>query len=210
MSDYKTIAEEGIIPAGAGRSRGHPRLCGWAGDHPRGCGEKWVIQASRLFRKGSSPRVRGEGRGRRARALRKGIIPAGAGRSWRSENQKGEGGDHPRGCGEKLHKGEGVSALKGSSPRVRGEAVDAEQDPAGRGIIPAGAGRSSSFRWSKCLAGDHPRGCGEKAVSPESEESPEGSSPRVRGEEQVADHPNAHAGIIPAGAGRSGASERGS
>ena len=91
----------------------------------------------------------------------------------------------------------------GSSPRVRGEEVALKGDFGAVGIIPAGAGR----RAGACLVnedrGDHPRGCGEKPMDGETENGHEGSSPRVRGEDDAVVDGADVDGIIPAGAGRS-------
>ena len=70
----------GIIPAGAGKSEARKSAPACPRDHPRGCGEKPASRPPPPACSGSSPRVRGKGRGRRARALRDGIIPAGAGK----------------------------------------------------------------------------------------------------------------------------------
>ena len=49
---------------------------------------------------------------------------------------------------------------------------------------------------------DHPRGCGEKAVSSWAALRARGSSPRVRGKEEAIGLIAPVAGIIPAGAGK--------
>ena len=138
--------------------------------------------------------------------MRRGIIPAGAGRRWRISLRRWRFRDHPRGCGEKSPSGAMTMALLGSSPRVRGEAVGRVPRENGDGIIPAGAGRSLES-W-QCLpgAGDHPRGCGEKWQGYQQVVKKRGSSPRVRGEVILVRYGAHVLGIIPAGAGRSTAS----
>ena len=74
------LDDDGIIPAGAGRSLLHARGDGGLQDHPRGCGEKFFSASVVEVQKGSSPRVRGEVRAGHRRDRRQGIIPAGAGR----------------------------------------------------------------------------------------------------------------------------------
>ena len=90
-----------IIPACAGRSVASIQSSCARRDHPRGCGEKSVIDDDRVRDVGSSPRVRGEGRDCTSGCPCAGIIPAGAGR--RTPSCLGFPGarDHPRGCGEK-------------------------------------------------------------------------------------------------------------
>ena len=73
----------------------------------------------------------------------------------------------------------------------------------GRGIIPAGAGRSSDAAPFARTNRDHPRGCGEKGREMINDQLLLGSSPRVRGEARKPTSPRARSGIIPAGAGRS-------
>ena len=71
----------GIIPAGAGRRLTEPTTGLTLVDHPRGCGEKELEALAAVCFVGSSPRVRGEGRSPPSSLCRRGIIPAGAGRS---------------------------------------------------------------------------------------------------------------------------------
>ena len=154
--------------------------------------------------KGSSPRVRGEAAASEDVARAIGIIPAGAGRRrldilgclrWR---------DHPRGCGEKVCYLGSVEPLRGSSPRVRGEVSLPPWRGGGRGIIPAGAGRSQNRFAALRRIRDHPRGCGEKMACVARSEMEQGSSPRVRGEGDEGLGDLCGDGIIPAGAGRRG------
>ena len=72
--------QDGIIPAGAGRSGPRRRERAPSRDHPRGCGEKVHLGREVFARLGSSPRVRGEVPGELGHAALFGIIPAGAGR----------------------------------------------------------------------------------------------------------------------------------
>ena len=115
-----------------------------------------------------------------------------------------QGGDHPRGCGEKSYRPPAVETPLGSSPRVRGEARYLRARRRSGGIIPAGAGRSLAKINYTDRQRDHPRGCGEKLRSRVDMKTVAGSSPRVRGEVQVCMMKVLPAGIIPAGAGRSG------
>ena len=79
-----------------------------------------------------------------------------------------------------------------------------------RGIIPACAGNTSKVDFKRLLARDHPRVCGEHAVSAGTKVLDAGSSPRVRGTQRPR-HPLAFAtGIIPACAGNTIAPSRGS
>ena len=73
----------------------------------------------------------------------------------------------------------------------------------GLGIIPARAGSRCRLRSASTRARDHPRACGEQRKVSLATECGMGSSPRVRGAGQLADHPAGPVGIIPARAGSS-------
>ena len=196
--------DEGIIPAGAGRRRVQYHQTPGPRDHPRGCGEKLASIFLRFGSVGSSPRVRGEGRGEVCMEAPGGIIPAGAGRRERRSRSRCATRDHPRGCGEKMISSLRVVRPSGSSPRVRGEGLLCAFGEALRGIIPAGAGRRPLLTSDSRLPFNHPRGCGEKTKAARNAHATWGSSPRVRGEGQPPPIRRQRPGIIPAGAGRSG------
>ena len=131
-----------------------------------------------------------------------GIIPAGAGRSFRPFQSRTDGRYHPRGCGEKMLSEEVRNGGRGSSPRVRGKGCLKDKRERLTGIIPAGAGKRQRLAILGRGGGDHPRGCGEKDVVDFILVVELGSSPRVRGKgNRVVAHEVA-AGIIPAGAGK--------
>ena len=195
---------EGIIPAGAGKRgpRARPRRA--PRDHPRGCGEKQEARDLELNTPGSSPRVRGKAPSWSLLRFQGRIIPAGAGKSWSRRGLLGDGVDHPRGCGEKRSSARSRRARRGSSPRVRGKGGGGGLPRAGRGIIPAGAGKSTSPRHPRQTHRDHPRGCGEKHIPATPASDASGSSPRVRGKEKGLGAVAPDGGIIPAGAGKRG------
>ena len=92
---------------------------------------------------------------------------------------------------------------KGSSPRVRGAALDGEGLATGLGIIPARAGSRSSLPHASSPGRDHPRACGEQPLHPTEGARNMGSSPRVRGAVPSFCCCQEHLGIIPARAGSS-------
>ena len=194
---------EGIIPAGAGKRSGIGGVKIAHGDHPRGCGEKFIRCQFTQIKRGSSPRVRGKGAQDPAHFNEGGIIPAGAGKRFRASPTSFWTWDHPRGCGEKVFSGEAKRANKGSSPRVRGKAAYVARYCLKKGIIPAGAGKSTSKRNNRTSLRDHPRGCGEKKNGRPHHHAILGSSPRVRGKEYGATPSREGRRIIPAGAGKS-------
>ncbi len=71
----------GLIPASAGQTKNHLERRRWGRAHPRECGADKIPPAVRVFRLGSSPRVRGRLRRWPARFDRRGLIPASAGQT---------------------------------------------------------------------------------------------------------------------------------
>ena len=148
--------------------------------------------------------MRGKVNGCEAPQCGQGIIPAGAGKSYRGRGDAAHVWDHPRGCGEKCRKRRPKRLLAGSSPRVRGKVPYATDRFGHIGIIPAGAGKSDLWFLAVLLAWDHPRGCGEKPTPHRSTMALKGSSPRVRGKVLGHERRRRLFRIIPAGAGKSG------
>ena len=208
MVSRKTPAR--IIPAGAGKSD-FTESAFWSGrDHPRGCGEKLLRLASIMSEMGSSPRVRGKVSTKDETGRLPRIIPAGAGKRRLPFEGRASRRDHPRGCGEKLCPFWALRLSGGSSPRVRGKARPHAPPPTVYRIIPAGAGKSQYQTISRGDEEDHPRGCGEKQGRAGIRAAPLGSSPRVRGKARPHAPPPTVYRIIPAGAGKSYGSRRGS
>ena len=193
----------GITPAYAGKSL--LKLLHHVGlrDHPRVCGEKaysLVINGSEW---GSPPRMRGKGT-KRCSSRRGGrITPAYAGKSKRIAPSSVLFGDHPRVCGEKLRESRGLNRTRGSPPRMRGKVFDADYSILRSGITPAYAGKSYTRTCYAYNVRDHPRVCGEKISSVQTENTQEGSPPRMRGKAVYKDIKRAAAGITPAYAGKS-------
>ena len=150
-----------FIPAGAGNAF-PPELVDRAkAVHPRGSGERDVIDVAVSPGSGSSPRERGtldSGRGVR-RVIR--FIPAGAGNASRVSRSRMRAAVHPRGSGERRRSPAGCR-----SPRR---------------FIPAGAGNAAPARRPGRPRSVHPRGSGERAWVRASPRLRAGSSPRERG-----------------------------
>ncbi len=195
------VLREGIIPAYAGSTVAYCMASMPPQDHPRVCGEHAVEHSASLGVVGSSPRMRGARAGHSPRAVVNGIIPAYAGSTSPARPCDPAGGDHPRVCGE--HLGERVhhQPAIGSSPRMRGAHHGPRDVQQGLGIIPAYAGSTSAAQLCRLLARDHPRVCGEHRSSAALRSCLEGSSPRMRGAQLMADLLGRLLGIIPAYAG---------
>ena len=94
-------ADEGIIPACAGKRLNVFKFSVGLQDHPRVCGEKDAMRSDGVNGLGSSPRVRGKGGAGRGDGSCVGIIPACAGKSDLASQLATIAEDHPRVCGEK-------------------------------------------------------------------------------------------------------------
>ena len=129
------------------------------------------------------------------------IIPAYAGNTSNASNSASRWWDHPRVCGEHLGPPLAISVPEGSSPRMRGTQKLVVLGVARVGIIPAYAGNTSSQNLSSGSPWDHPRVCGEHHMPRIRKTSRQGSSPRMRGTQQVHAGNLSEGGIIPAYAG---------
>ena len=195
------VQDLGIIPARAGSRLGLGFASVWIGDHPRACGEQMRKSVARMASRGSAPRVRGAAVQSCDAFGLGGIIPARAGSSTCSMACTRAAGDHPRACGEQRLAMAYSDYGSGSSPRVRGAGPKLKPTYAHGGIIPARAGSRTWTELSKTRIRDHPRACGEQAVTLPQLTLRMGSSPRVRGAGTVELRLNYLDGIIPARAG---------
>ena len=91
-----------ITPAGAGKTDSRVKIHGDEEDHPRRCGENPIAQAPDIGCIGSPPQVRGKHSNHAANDGNKGITPAGAGKTSRTQTTALMAKDHPRRCGENL------------------------------------------------------------------------------------------------------------
>ena len=86
------------------------------------CGEKQDMTTIEDYLSGSPPHVRGKAVPAALPDVTHGITPAHAGKSGNGWGFGGDGGDHPRVCGEKpMWRIKKLTEL-GSPPRVRGKA----------------------------------------------------------------------------------------
>ena len=101
-----------------------------------------------------------------------------------------------------------MSALHGSSPRVRGKLISSSENLREGGLIPACAGKTNSSIASTGTRKAHPRVCGENRGVHRFKTLVDGSSPRVRGKRnECTGHPVVQ-GLIPACAGKTGRGSR--
>ena len=155
------FANNGITPAGAGKTPPHAPVRTRIGDHPRRCGENYFVKPAALRAIGSPPQVRGKRKVsfRKSKALR--ITPAGAGKTLNKSSIYSKSQDHPRRCGENLTKVNVHTSLLGSPPQVRGKPACRRGSVFLSWITPAGAGKTATVLLAFKAAWDHPRRCGE-------------------------------------------------
>ena len=179
----------GLIPACAGQT-GRSSRCAWRGwAHPRVCGADCARRQRPALPSGSSPRVRGRPqRIRRAGGCGR-LIPACAGQTPGSSTAANRSRAHPRVCGADSPSAEMDRVCSGSSPRVRGRQPVRPRNRQLRGLIPACAGQTSTFRRGHRPVRAHPRVCGADGFTGVDASGSPGSSPRVRGRPPHAPQP---------------------
>ena len=150
-----------IIPACAGNIAARCAPCSPGRDHPRACGEHWLLARSACSTSGSSPRVRGTSLHDLLPPHGDGIIPACAGNMFGFCAFARSAWDHPRVCGEHSVVSAWILQSRGSSPRVRGTPPSNSGYNSLHGIIPACAGNTTTTPWRRPTRRDHPRVCGE-------------------------------------------------
>ncbi len=107
-------------------------------------------------------------------------------------------------CGEQISLKKVQSGQWGSPPRVRGTVSIILFTVSIFGITPACAGNSVSLSKVIIFTLDHPRVCGEQAITLLSDGMVRGSPPRVRGTGAIFPADLQGIGITPACAGNSG------
>ena len=181
LRDVALLGMLGIIPAYAGNTYWWFAYSQAAGDHPRVCGEHFLVPSIGFTGEGSSPRMRGTPAKTVSEYGLVGIIPAYAGNTCSASIKSPSTRDHPRVCGEHPHMYATLHISEGSSPRMRGTHDDNTNQQEGRGIIPAYAGNTMGRMVCRLRPGDHPRVCGEHPADCRRAPTPSGSSPRMRG-----------------------------
>ena len=139
----KEGSSQRITPAGAGKTNRAYQQAQQMGDHPRRCGENYIINFQFFGNIGSPPQVRGKQRKYDgiSRILR--ITPAGAGKTTSFSRDVSAGQDHPRRCGENHFALTIFCTISGSPPQVRGKHNIRKHARYRIRITPAGAGKTS-------------------------------------------------------------------
>ena len=171
----------GSIPARAGEPP--PSTCGKCGRwvYPRACGGTRGVDGVGVYRRGLSPRVRGNQPGYRHAALHGGSIPARAGEPPDEAGSHPPDEVYPRACGGTTAAGVDDTAVAGLSPRVRGNHAGQQDDHLDVGSIPARAGEPRAGLVAGQHDGVYPRACGGTITFLSVRGRRHGLSPRVRG-----------------------------
>ena len=172
------------------------------------CGENAHRSVCAFGYFGSSPRVRGKPAWATRAGVHSGLIPARAGKTIKTPTVTKLCRAHPRVCGENYDKVKAEFFAEGSSPRVRGKQPAGRQPPPGLGLIPACAGKTSSYAQTASGTRAHPRVCGENLESQSDKVHDAGSSPRVRGKHRDFRRCSDAERLIPACAGKTELWER--
>ena len=151
----------------------------WA--HPRSRGENAAAAALSCSASGSSLLTRGK-RGE-ATGLREdaGLIPAHAGKTYRSQYIHVVMRVHPRSRGENRAEKAHPAFQKGSSPLTRGKRGEHRGHGHTGGLIPTHAGKTKCRAFALIGPGAHPRSCGENRRAAVEPRKRGGSSPLTRG-----------------------------
>ncbi len=160
-----------------------------------------MVYASLISRIGSSPLVRGSGLHKALQRKQHRFIPARAGIGAVIRHGQRVGTVHPRSCGDRMNSAPTRLGSIGSSPLVRGSAAVPIACHLVRRFIPARAGIGSLAETSVKASPVHPRSCGDRNASERIIENRSGSSPLVRGSDQLQVAGGKVARFIPARAG---------
>ena len=170
-------------------------------DHPRVCGNHYLLKNGCPYILGSPPRVREPHTQICLPESFVRITPACAGTTHSAQRICQGGQDHPRVCGNHLHLLHRTTRTLGSPPRVRephqGSGSACREDR----ITPACAGTTYFWHIRRAAYQDHPRVCGNHIFLPFLRVSLTGSPPRVREPRRVRSASSFANRITPACAG---------
>ena len=136
------LAQAGLIPAHAGKTRMRFWRSGARPAHPRSRGENSGMVVVPMVTSGSSPLTRGKPRLARRGVVRRGLIPAHAGKTRRICGTATPKWAHPRSRGENLRSSISRLSRSGSSPLTRGKLIAVHSHDACDRLIPAHAGKT--------------------------------------------------------------------
>ena len=190
-----------LIPAGAGSTANQCTKTLTATAHPRWRGEHFPEDYQQILKWGSSPLARGAPGGEVAYLMPLRLIPAGAGSTESNDPEPKITTAHPRWRGEHRSMSPCTKSFPGSSPLARGAQTLPRTPKCRRGLIPAGAGSTSSRLKTVSGGSAHPRWRGEHTRKSCGVRISRGSSPLARGARMASGIKQGVQRLIPAGAG---------
>ena len=134
--------------------------------------------------------------------VKRGLIPAHAGKTVAQVVWLEVFWAHPRSRGENVSSVRSSATAAGSSPLTRGKPAHTRAAPTGGGLIPAHAGKTSARRRPRPADRAHPRSRGENPDAPGIAAAIWGSSPLTRGKPERHGAVTGRPGLIPAHAGK--------
>ena len=204
LERYASRIAVGSIPAYAGEPRRYPAAGRRVAVYPRVCGGTRCRLRQAHPVGGLSPRMRGNRWGQKGGHIRIGSIPAYAGEPRTLPPKSGRMPVYPRVCGGTPRCRRETAALRGLSPRMRGNPLPGRQPTADRGSIPAYAGEPPAQGCPGRPRRVYPRVCGGTRFCGIIPLLAEGLSPRMRGNPRTLGTGSWRARSIPAYAGEPG------
>ena len=156
----RVVGAVGSIPARAGEPLSDNPMRRDMAVYPRACGGTSSKMTRLAEMDGLSPRVRGNRWQAHQERTSIGSIPARAGEPGQRAPSPPPDRVYPRACGGTPRKDAWVSAVKGLSPRVRGNRHRHGQQHIVAGSIPARAGEPRSLPIVSIISTVYPRACG--------------------------------------------------
>ena len=193
---------QGLIPAHAGKTPSPITGASSTGAHPRSRGENRGWGGGPACDLGSSPLTRGKRPDPCVARVRRGLIPAHAGKTRDSVRGLLDLRAHPRSRGENVASVASVASVAGSSPLTRGKLCRDRIPKEAYGLIPAHAGKTVDRAQRRETLRAHPRSRGENNGKNAALEIREGSSPLTRGKHRAEATERRERGLIPAHAGK--------
>ena len=192
---------KGSIPAHAGEPHKIPPLKFEHGVYPRACGGTAAEDLVPFYRKGLSPRMRGNPLEIEVLFPAFGSIPAHAGEPFRFRSTWKDCAVYPRACGGTSRHDVHGEEKAGLSPRMRGNPLSLVRADLDHGSIPAHAGEPRFEGEQIRPLGVYPRACGGTYSSGGRRGWTRGLSPRMRGNHTFDGERAPTFGSIPAHAG---------
>ena len=133
---------DGLIPAHAGKTSWRRSRIARASAHPRSRGENTLTSTGVAVKAGSSPLTRGKRRFVGITAIKRGLIPAHAGKTRTHADSQEPSWAHPRSRGENTSTDATNTRATGSSPLTRGKPEQVAEFKIRPRLIPAHAGKT--------------------------------------------------------------------